>query len=1038
MAADSARRPRLLLVGALVAAVVVVLVGAMLLGPKPSPSPSTGPTSPPAAVLPPISPVIVTIDSDSPGIAHAGYGVEIRAAALGTSGVAGIELWAGGERVGYAPNTAAGRPAASAHWQWTPTAAGEAVLVARAFDSVGHVSQSSPLRLTVVADPQRSYALIEVTSNAGETAEAVVLRAGGDPGEAIYWNPDLPPGPLPAGTVVTVPKPDAVVPPPVADASTSGDDAAVIGLADAALAADVGPVVPVGLASPELHVTVADCTISTQASGGTATTEGFAFNVLPPSADSFVALPPVESSIKGTATMSFGALAGVNFVSVSAYDEQAVAPSAIVPVAVPPECGTGGWEGNARLEGGKLVVPGTADRAYLYLKVGDGTWGRVPSAAGEFVNAANGGFDFSDVLPSLVGKDLQLEAWGWAAGSLVKLGAGTYDAPGDVLYSGAFNFDTNNLGVGTSLDIVLHTASTETDELLTRHSAVDRPGQFSQSSNKAFKWQTTVSGVTHLQWQILPYALFNSISPTPPFLIDTGTIGVQGLTTGYFHIDLKPYLTGQATGVTSAFAWMQQQVIGNLVQANPYVPGATAAPADFIVNPNGIWLPGATPKPTAGPGGVTIGQVEMDNLAFLLPPPTAFYIRIIPFKGLTPVGNPSNTVVFDVVEPDDPHYIDTSPPPPPPQYTDAHNAIVKFFPPTGSQLAYMYCVKVVKNGFTSVIGDWSNGTTHCRPKKDDSWSPLEAFESFVEWVGSVWDYVSTGYDWIQDKVVDAVLAVVPCAQLADKVTDDGEGVCRTLAKTALQAVAMAYGIPPEIPSWEATISAYKGDLREFILKNAKSLPGVSAACDAATIANKASSSAPTCEQAIQKAVDSAIGQLVSERSKAAASFAGVVVPSGVIVEPHPKGFPQPPHFDVTVIRTNAQLPVGIACSLYGRMTSTVENWSWLEYEWHDGQESVVTKKGTVSGEPFYPHSQDIAPLAPGESATYQVWLSQRQIWFEPDGWDDHYAQEYAEWHGQFNHGWVLLQKGAVVEGKLVSSCAPTIVAKLVLSGQASD
>jgi hypothetical protein len=221
---------------------------------------------------------------------------------------------------------------------------------------------------------------------------------------------------------------------------------------------------------------------------------------------------------------------------------------------------------------------------------GSDDWQRVPAAAGAFVEAANGAFDFSAVLPPIVNQDIRIEAWGWRAGALVKLGAGRYDAPGDVLYSGAFNFDANAVGVGTSLDIVLVKALGESAELLTRHSAVDRPGQNSQSASRTFKWQSTVPGVTHLQWQILPYPLFNSINPTPPFLIDTGTISVNGLTEGFFKIDLKPYLTGESSGVTSAYSWMQQQVIGNLVQANPYIPGATSAPAEFVINPNGIWL----------------------------------------------------------------------------------------------------------------------------------------------------------------------------------------------------------------------------------------------------------------------------------------------------------------------------------------------------------------------------------------------------------------------------------------------------------------
>jgi hypothetical protein len=132
-----------------------------------------------------------------------------------------------------------------------------------------------------------------------------VTREGGDPVEAARWNPDLPDGPLPAGTVVVVPTLDGVVPPTSVLDSKSTDSTAVIDLGDIALVADAGPVVPAGLATPELQVKVSDCLISTGASGGTATTGGSCL-VLPPS-PMFLAHRP--SRLDGRTLTSFTALA---------------------------------------------------------------------------------------------------------------------------------------------------------------------------------------------------------------------------------------------------------------------------------------------------------------------------------------------------------------------------------------------------------------------------------------------------------------------------------------------------------------------------------------------------------------------------------------------------------------------------------------------------------------------------------------------------------------------------------------------------------
>ncbi len=1019
---------------ALLVAVLVVVLVTLSCQAQPSPSLAPDPTDPPTAVIPPTSPVVVSLGRvDGGSIAHVGYPVELSAAALAMTGIAVIELWAGGDLVeSLAPRDPA-RPAATARWAWTPTAVGEAILVARAYDADGLSGQSAAVRVDVVADPPISYSLVEVVAGEGRTLDEIVAAHGGDASVAEVWNADLPDGPVPAGTVVNVPILDPPVP-PGPTASTGG----TIGLTDARLAADRTAIVPSGLATPSIDVAVADCTITAKASGGTDSTAGFAFSVLPPISNSFVALPPIAGS-GGAGSTSFAALGGTNYVMVSAFSTTATALSRIVPAALPPECSASGWTGDARLDGGRLITNGAADRAYLYVNVGDTGWQRVPAAPGTFVEAGANGLDFGALLPGLGGAAIKLEAWGWRAGELVALGAGTYAPPSEPLYAGVGALGVKNLvGFGTNLDIVTQGAGGEFAEQLAKDWTIERPGPSTPPSPRTFKWATALPGITHIQWQILPYPLLDSTTPRPPFRIDTGTVEVQGLTTGYFSIDLKPYLVGAPTGVTSAVAWGQSQLVSPLANANVYLPSGTPAPGDVLINPNGIWIPPspspAPGTPTGGAAGSTAGTV--DDLSLLMPPLSALYIRVIPYVGTTPVGDPSNTVSFTILEPGDPQYLSPPSTTSPPTYPGAYLQSIVFHPPTGSNPTFFNCVRVVSGGFNNVYGDWSDGTVHCKPTGGGGWSPLKAFEKFVAWVGSVWDYIAYGYDWIQDKLVDTVLAFVPCEQIADQVADDGKGVCHKIAKTALHAVMAAYGIPPEIPTWEETIAAYKGDLRAFILTQAYQFPAVEVACTAAYVSHEVKSSFPTCEAIVDKAIDEAVALIVEQKSKAASSSAGVAVPYGVIVEPDPRGIPQPPRFEVTITRTNEPLPTGVVCTLTGRMTSTVWSWTWFEYEWSNGTAKVVQKSGPVTGEPYHRAQQVVAPLAPGQSAAYQLWLTKSQAWFEPDGWNDHAAQQYAEWNGEFNHAWVLTQKGATVVGSLSGNCITGNSFILTLDGQA--
>lgn len=1016
---------------ALVAGGAVVLIGVIgflaLKGPSaPEPSPSPG-----IAADPPATPIVVSINRAGGGPAHVGYPESVTVSALGSAGIAGVELWAGGELVADEPTADPERPAATIPVEWVPGAAGETILAARAYDAEGRTGISSVLRITVDEEVPQTVQLVEVQAAPGQTLGEVVEASGGDSSMAEAWNPGMSlTGPFTVETTVTVPiAGDA----PVARGPASAD------LASARVA--FAATLPAGLSAPEPTVTVDACKLIVSAPDSSTTETGYLFSVLPPGSLAFLNVGTFAPASGGSVGGETLALGGTNYVTISAYDGQVSAPSAILPVAVPDECNDG-WEGDARLAGNELVLPAAVDRAYFYLKVADDGWQRVPSAPGTFIEPVNGKFDATGMLPVFGNEPLRLEAWGWKDGALVSRGSGSYTPPGtQQLYGGAMLGAGPFLaGFGTSLDIRLQAAAGEFSEVLTRSSSIDRPGPGSQSASRTFKWETTVPGVTHVLWQITPYPLGDGASLTPPFLVDSDTFVPTNPKGGTFTIDFAPYLT-DGGGVADVYSWADQQVLSQIV-AVPVLPGAGSpsptpgsgiVDAPVIVGLGGPFLPA---------GGATVGEAALGDLALFAPPLTVLYVRVIPMTGAAPAGAASNSVSFDIVEPGEPMYIDTSPPPPPPTYTDAYQMSGIFYAPTGAIAKYSRCVRVVEAPPTPLPliwagQNWGAGTVHCYVEPDDDFSLLDAFEAFTEWVGTAWDYLSSAYTWIQDQVVTAVLAIVPCEQIANEVADNGKESCKVLAKTALHVAMAAYGVPPEIPSWDSTIAGLKGDMAEFVVAQARAqYPLVADACDAAALANASDSDFPTCKKLVEEAIDEVVEQVMEERSAAAAKTAGVAIPPGALVEPDPRGFAQPPHFSVTLTRTNAPLPATVSCKVTAHMTSDVASWSWLEYQWSGGDPTTVKKSGAVNGEPFLQASVGFAHLDPGASTTFEVWMTKPATWFEPDGWNDHYAEQYALWNGEHNHAWVLLQKGATVKAKLTSNCAPTAAGTQVLTGNA--
>ena len=1011
----------------LVAALFLVVAAGLLVVPRTTiPSPQ-----------PPPLPLVVTASRAGGTLAYRGFPTRVSAHALGVLPVVRLELWEGARRVDTA-DASSDSPAFHARWDWTPEHTGEAVLIARAIDGAGRVAQSRALRITVLDQPPPIVRLEIVPALEGETLEAVVARSGGDLRGAILRNPELQPGQqLATGTPVAVPIPEPVSAPPAAsttDGRLTFAARATEGYGDLDIAArtthgdlDLEAGAPGLLASPDVTATATGCSVDLKVADNATAETGFAIYQLSPGGSSFTKVATLPATNGGILPFAAPAFGGMNLFSVSAFDQIAETQSDLVEVTVPPDCGQ--WSGQARLLGGKLIVGQPVDRAYFYLSVDRGPWQRVPAEPTTFIEAQNGILDASPFLTAVSGSELALEAWGWRGGRLLSLGSGKVSAlPG--LQVG----DVAGLGIQTSLyGLTVGQVVAGLDVELAAYEIGAGPspsfdvgpgqfvkstwteGQVSRPSGPAdtaprvvhFGWKTNAPGVSHVIWQVTPYPLGGAPDLDPPWLIDFGTDPIDpGTDGGTFTVDFQPFLAG-AKPVAGPGGWSQSQASQLLepilMQAGtPALPGGTGP------------TPAATEAPTSGPGDLGVSSVLGNPLAVYVP--DHFYVRVIPVAGSAPAGNASGSVRLDVV---DAQGLGFQVPAPAPDYSNSHTISFQFWPPRAGDAKYERCVLVVDTPNHStwtyqiggtVIGQYTpDKTVLCyQPPDDDGWSLLDAFEAFVEFVEDVWDTVSDGMAWIKQQVVSGILAIAPCKAVAS------DSACTALANAAVDALLISAGIPPSIPNFAAAVDALKGDLAKVVVDQiAAQVPAVGTACalsDAAKVAN--------CQALVKEAIDKAVAQVATLRSDAAASSAGVFVPPGVTVILHPDGQWQPAHFAVTLTRLNVPFPATATCKVNGSMSSSIFE-TWTEVT---GTNKWGPVSGTVTGMPFLPAGVTFPHLEPGQSAARDIWLTERNIWFESTA-----AKIYYLWNSAAaNNAYRLLLPGAQLTASASSSCAPPV------------
>lgn len=867
---------------------------------------------PPAVVLPPPSGMVVELGRLGGLSSQVGAGtvVPLVASAAGQVPLAAIELWAGDERVVRA-ETDGESLAWRAAFDWR--AAGEdVVLTARSIDVDGRSAISNPVRVSVNHEPITAMAtVIEHAVEPDDTLSVLADRYGTAAEAIAAANPgafgdDL----VPLVAVVRIPlqvgadEVAAVELPPISSGFVSTRSTAAL---------------PAGIEVDGCEVVVSKA--------GTATATGIAAYLLPPDGDLFtmMASGPASGSLKVPLPI------GRSHLVVGSFDGVVQTFGPLVEVEPRAGC-TGGWTGDVRIEGTRLISSVAAESAYLYVSDGSG-WMRVPPTGS--VPGRRGAFDFAGLLPDLGRGDVTIEAWGRRGGQLTFLGTGHRD-PSDST-SPPLHHSTRSM-----LRWVKSPASATTSEVLAIEGFVPSPGTLT------FRWNAQNPLVTSGVWQVTSY-------PTPDTAgFDVPDVFAQGLVTGnegLFTIDFAKFAGTQQLSTASAAAAMSG--LAGLVGALK------------------LGTPASSPAGAVTAGGLQL-TVAIDPASTpLIRTPTRFYVRMLPFIGEQFAGKASNSVVLDTELDIDPTVwqggpigqpgsnvytlgLSVTPPSTPDPWMARCWMITEIDPfqfdlTKASAQMYQWFIYLSKSqyggtvcpvcyasggstinfgGYYGVECDSTGGFNLLDP---GTWAEFpivgDLITSLVKAGVAAWDLAVQIATYLKAKVVE-IVALVGCesfvnagsAAAGSSPPKDAKKWCNTVAEIAVDAALVSAGIPPTLPNFEQAMQLAKGELVDFIVQQASAL-GIP--CDEAeVVAGATGDDTLTCAGVASAVLDLAVKSAKAAVTASAQGISGIAFPPGVSAVPHPKGLVQPPKVEITVTPTAAAPFTGTTCSATVLMTSS--------------------------------------------------------------------------------------------------------------------
>lgn len=323
--------------------------------------------------------------------------------------VAEVELWANGERVATSAAAAGlGRRGMFEELRWTPAAAADYLLIARALDPDGHGWDSAAVAIKVVPNPDHA----ESDSAEGHGGTSMPALGGGS-GEA----------PTEEELADLAPPPGDPTPPPD-DAGPDPAEAWAPSLGG--LQAWLGQGVSPSPATPYLEAKVVGCRVRLEFYDPMTAELGMVVKRIAPSENSFQTIAILGPHVdKGWMTFDDDAPgAGPNLYEILFFDDVGSALSnQVVATVDPADCAIDLGQGQSlgmglhQTEGGRRM-----ERLYCYFSLGGKTWARWPSEG--FMQAD----DLNETVQAITGLgaaplDLELECWEWTEGTLALVGS---------------------------------------------------------------------------------------------------------------------------------------------------------------------------------------------------------------------------------------------------------------------------------------------------------------------------------------------------------------------------------------------------------------------------------------------------------------------------------------------------------------------------------------------------------------------------------------------------------------------------------------
>jgi hypothetical protein len=440
---------------------------------------------------------------------------------------------------------------------------------------------------------------------------------------------------------------------------------------------------------------------------------------------------------------------------------------------------------------------------YLYLSVNGKDWGRYPEDPNDYLQPQAGAFDLTGILKKVAAQagggpaQIHAEVWAWRQGELTYLGS----------YFGEVTTDGGGLQTTA-------TGATQVRMIDYVYQGKEHYKQFAAISSdapdldEAFRWTTTLPGVTYALWQVSATGFPAGSTINPPGLVHQGMSPGSG---GTFDLDFSDYFLGAGGGGSGGgfggfggfdFPNSLDDLLGGNDPSQQFIPWLPKAFFVRVIPMKGQYFPGV-PGAVAGPPSVPVLVIYNPKGGYspkVPPSGPAYEASVVGFQSYRPADPDYGACMVTNYELRDCRNVfgygggmESS------QWSSVGLEDVENGKLTLAQ--YQQCGITVPYGTQSCgcPGVSCEGSSSGCSLSPTDWGDCvqEGFEAAGGALGSLVSVATGIYNGAVDFVTDA-LSSVACGALSG----DDKKACEAGVGIAVNVGLASLGLPPEIPDFE--------------------------------------------------------------------------------------------------------------------------------------------------------------------------------------------------------------------------------------------